>query len=99
MASGPDGDEQLLGAAEPHRRQDIGDAGAAGDQGRPPVDHPVEDGPGLVIAGIPRLHERPVEIGGELGNRRRLQPPSELGAHSKPEILVIALRRGPVDPP
>jgi hypothetical protein len=45
-------DLQLVGAGEADRGGDVGRAGAAGDQRRPPVDHRVPDLPGLVVAGL-----------------------------------------------
>ena len=52
MPTAPYRDEQVVLACELHRGDDIGRAGAAGDQRRPVVDQRVPDGAGLVVAGI-----------------------------------------------
>ena len=52
VAAAADRHQQLVLAAEVHRRDDVGDVGAAGDQARPPVDHPVVDLAGLVVLGV-----------------------------------------------
>ena len=47
------GDLELLAARELDGGDDVGDARAANDERRTPVDHPVPDGPSRVVAGSP----------------------------------------------
>ena len=52
VAAAADGDGQAVLAPEVHRRDDVGDVGAAGDQPRPEVDHAVVERARRVEAGI-----------------------------------------------
>jgi hypothetical protein len=49
MASRPNGQGEIGGTRELHAPDDVGDAGAADDHRRAPVDHAVEHGPGPVV--------------------------------------------------
>ncbi len=54
-----DGDEQVVGAREPHGLEHVAGAGAARDQSRLAVDRTVPNAPGGVVARIAGLQERP----------------------------------------
>ena len=62
-----DGDEEPLLAREPKTRDDVGGAGAANDEGRAAVDHPVPDRARLVVSGVARPDSRAAEYLLELG--------------------------------
>ncbi len=59
-------ERQALGARVVHRADHIGDIRAAGDQGRPLVDHPVDELAGLVIAVIGGRQQLPAKAVDEL---------------------------------
>jgi hypothetical protein len=52
---------QVVRTAEAHRGGDVGGAGAAGDDRRPPVDHRVPHPPGLVIGILAGQQDPPFE--------------------------------------
>ena len=52
VTAAPDRDEQVVLACKLHRRDNIGGAGATGDQRRPMVDHGVKDLARIVVARI-----------------------------------------------
>src|SRR5262249_40364798 len=64
---------QAVRARELDRRDDVGDAGAAGNQAGTPVDRTVPDLPRLVVAGIVAADEVSSEACGELRDRGLLQ--------------------------
>jgi hypothetical protein len=51
------GRQQTVLAGEPDAAEDVGDAGAASDQGGPPVDHPVMDFAGVFVIRIAGTQE------------------------------------------
>ena len=65
-----DGDEQVLAARELDRAHDVGDAGAADDQRRPPVVGAVPDRARLVVALVGGPDELAAQALLELGERR-----------------------------
>jgi hypothetical protein len=52
-----------VSAGEAHRRDDVGDARAAGDERRMPVDHAVPDLAGLVITAVAGVQQRAAQTG------------------------------------
>jgi hypothetical protein len=70
VAGAADGDEEVVRAGEIHRTDHIGDAGAADDEIRAPVDHRVEDLAGRVVSGVAGADQRAAQTGLELVNRR-----------------------------
>ena len=52
MAAAPHRDVQVVLARQRESGHDVGGAGAARDERRPPVDGGVEDAPGVVVAGV-----------------------------------------------
>jgi hypothetical protein len=69
MTTTADGNEQVVVTPEIDGGDHISHVGALGDEGRPFVDHPVVDLPGLVVAGVVRLDERTAHGGGQSGGR------------------------------
>jgi hypothetical protein len=65
------GDRQLVLARVAQRERDVVGVRAAGDQRGPPVDHRVEDGASLVVAGGGGVEL----VAGEALNRSHLSPP------------------------
>ena len=61
VATAPDRGRQVALAGEPDGQGHVVGAGAAGDQGRAPVDGPVPDPAGLVVALLTRPQQRPTE--------------------------------------
>ena len=64
-----DGHQQLLLAAELHRRHDVGHVGAARNQSRAPVDHSVVHFASRVVTRIARLDQPSAQAGPESCNR------------------------------
>jgi hypothetical protein len=58
-------DQQPLVTRQAHGGHNILDSGAAGDQGRSPLDHPVPDGTGVVILCIVWADQLAAQAGGE----------------------------------
>ena len=61
VASGPHGEGQALLAREGDCRDDIVDGHALGHVARPALDHRVEQGAGVLVVGITRFVQAPVE--------------------------------------
>src|SRR6266436_2050066 len=73
---------------------DVIGAGTAGDEGRAPVDHPVPDGPRLVVAGVAAHNERPGQTLPEVADRAllKLDEPGEGGGSQHGRNGEIDLR-------
>ncbi len=63
MAAAVDGEGDVLLAGDVDGGGDVVGARGPGDHGRAPVDHPVEQGPRLVVGGIGRAQQLPSETG------------------------------------
>ena len=72
VAAGAYGDQQIALAGEADRRDDVGDAGAAGDAGRTAVNRAIPDPAGSVVAGARRQQQLSAERSAELVERDRL---------------------------
>jgi hypothetical protein len=72
VAAAPHGHEHVVLAREAHGGQDVGDAGAARDERRAPVDHGVVDGAGRVVAGVAGPQQAATELLGEARDRPRV---------------------------
>jgi hypothetical protein len=67
---------QVVLTAEAHRGGDVGRAGAAGDDRRPPVDHRVPHLPGLVIGVLAGQQDPPFEGAAQPGHVPAIGNPS-----------------------
>ena len=63
VATAADRNQRALVAGEIHRRRDVGCAGTAHDDGRPPVDHRVPDGARGVVAVVPAAQHGAADTG------------------------------------
>jgi hypothetical protein len=62
-----DGDEQTGRAGKVHGRHDIAGVDTTDDDSRPPIDHPIPNGPHLVIFGIVVLQYPAIDRLGQTG--------------------------------
>ena len=68
VAAAANGDGKLVVAAEIHRRDHVGDVGAARDQQRPLVDHAVVELARLVVVGVIAPDQRAAQAACEFGD-------------------------------
>ena len=73
MPAAADSHQQFLLAAELHRRYDVGHVGAAGNQSRVPIDHPVVYFASRVVTRISWLDQTSAQAGSESCNLRFVQ--------------------------
>src|SRR4029453_1797971 len=83
---------QVLLAGEAHGHGDVVGAGAAGDQGRAPVDGAVPDPAGLVVALLPRPQQGPGEAGAQPGEPAHHSRASFRNASRVVGVVVSAVR-------
>ena len=84
VAAAPDGDEQILLAGEPKRRDDVIDVRRSDDQRRVPVDEPVPHDARGVVARVAGTDDLAVEAAVEVRQRRSASRPARGGVPPRP---------------